>query len=263
MARRITGNAAIRQDWTTSSAEAKAARAALNNDPYAPTAKAGKDMSAMAAMDTSGMEGMDMGGVEHSEHSAHAMSKPAPPNAYTAIDKMVATIAPLHLPNPVLISPPKRFGGNWTAKSDTRDRPLRVDFVLDGKTGAILKRSDFSQKPWIDRAVGFGIAAHEGQLFGVLNQIIELFTAIGLVLLCVSALVMWWRRRPEGVLGAPIPIRKVRFSAGLIAAMVVFGIYFPFLGGSMILVGLAERFVLSRISATRRWLGLCGSQAAA
>jgi uncharacterized iron-regulated membrane protein len=67
---------------------------------------------------------------------------------------------------------------------------------------------------------------------------------------------MWWRRKPVGVLGAPAAIRRVPFSAGLIAFMVALGIYFPFLGGSMILVGLTERFFLCRIVRTRDWLGL-------
>jgi uncharacterized iron-regulated membrane protein len=62
------------------------------------------------------------------------------------------------------------------------------------------------------------------------------------------------------VLGAPLAVRRVRFSAGLIALLVAFGIYFPFLGGSMILVGLVERFVLSRIPVTRNWLGLHGAR---
>lgn len=264
--RKITGTsatAASAHDWTTSSAQEKAARVAMNNDPMGATDKAGTKASSMAGMDMSGMAGMDMSSGEHSEHGAKALSKPATPNAYVAIDKMVAVVAPLNLPYPVLVSPPRKFGGNWTAKSDTRDRPLRVDLVLDGKTGAILSRSDFSSKPWIDRVVGIGIAAHEGQLFGVANQLLGLFTTCGLVLLSISGVMMWWKRRPEGVLGAPAPVRKIPWSGGLIAIMVLFGVYFPFLGGSMILVGLTERFVLRRIPATQRWLGLYGSQVSA
>jgi uncharacterized iron-regulated membrane protein len=141
---------------------------------------------------------------------------------------------------------------------------LRVDLVLDGKTGAILKRTGFSQKPWIDRVVGRGIAAHEGQLFGWFNKLLGTLTVVGLVVLSVSGLTMWWRRRPEGILGAPTPIRKVRFSAALIALMIAFGLYFPFLGASMVLVGLTEKFVLPHFSSLSRWLGLAplkGSEA--
>jgi uncharacterized iron-regulated membrane protein len=235
-ARRLTGTAAVKQDWTTSSKAAIAARATMNDS------MPGMDMGRMTATQTADRN--------NAADSATATA------SYPAIDTMVATVATLHLPNPVLVSPPKRPGGDWTAKSDTRDRPRRVDLVLDPRTGAILKRTDFSQKAWIDRVVGTGIAAHEGQLFGWPNQLLGLFTTIGLVTLSLSGLVMWWRRRPEGVLGAPVPIGRRRSSTLLMGLLFAFGIYMPFLGGSMILVALAERFVLRRIAATRLWLGL-------
>jgi len=262
-ARKLGVGHAVAQDWTTSSSEMLAERAAR-------TGSSGNmsDMSGMSTMhNMPGMTGMHhMEGManldvsEHAEHGgmhgAHYGSKLSGPDAFVAIDKMVATVAPLGLPNPVLISPPSRAGGNWTAKSDTRDRPLRVNLVLDGKTGAIIKRTDFESKPWLDRVIGTGIAAHEGALFGWPNQLLSLFTVTGLVTLSISGLMMWWRRRPEGVLGAPVAIRLVRFSAGLIALLIALGVYFPFLGASMIFVLLTEKFLLRRISGVRRWLGL-------
>ncbi len=220
----------VQQDWTTSSSEEKAARLAMN----------------------SGM--MDMSS-EHA-HMHHMMAMKMGPGAYSALDKIVATVAPLELAYPVEIAPPMRMGGKWTAKSDARDRPLRVNLVLDGKTGAILSRGDFSTRPWLDRVIGTAIAIHEGQHFGLLNQLLGLFAATGLVTLAISGVAMWWRRRPEVGLGAPQPVGHVKFSFGLLMAMVAFGIYFPLLGGSMIVVGLSERFILRRIPVLRQWLGL-------
>ncbi|AFL87593.1 putative iron-regulated membrane protein [Terriglobus roseus DSM 18391] len=247
--RHYSAGRAVSQDWTTSSADVLAARAA----------RSGSAMHDMASMPGHDMAHMGGGAAAHAEHAGvwgrHATMMTGP-NAFVAIDTMVATVAPLHLANPVLIAPPLHAGGNWTAKSDTRDRPLRVDLALDGSTGDVVKRTDFHSKPWLDRVIGTGIAAHEGQLFGLANQLVSLFTTIGLVLLSVSGLVMWWKRKPEAVLGAPVAIRRVRFSAGLIAVMLFLGLYFPFLGASMIVLGLAERFVLRRLPATQRWLGL-------
>jgi uncharacterized iron-regulated membrane protein len=240
-ARKLGAGLSVKQDWTTSSSEDAAARLARSR----------------AADDSmGGMRGMSKSfGKHHTTLSG--------PDAFVAIDKMVATVAPLGLAQPVLISPPNKAGGNWTAKSAADDRPLDVDLVLDGRTGAILKRTGFDAKPLLDRMVGTGIAAHEGQLFGPLNQLLSLFTTMGLVLLSVSGLVMWRKRKPEGVLGAPAAVRRVRFSYGLIALMVVLGLYFPFLGVSMVLVGLTERFVLPRFRGLSRWLGLSPIQASA
>jgi len=252
--RHLSAGHAVAQDWTTGSSQILAARADR-------TASAVSSEAAAANMDSMAGSGEHAG--HGGMHGKHRGSNLAGPNAFVAIDKMVATVAPLNLAYPVLVSPPLRAGGKWTAKSDTRDRPLRVDLVLDPETGAILKRTDFSSKPWLDRAIGTGIAAHEGALFGVANQMVSLFTTVGLVTLSLSGLAMWWRRRPESTLGAPVPLRRVRWSAGLIGLLIAFGVYFPFLGGSMIVVLLVERFVLRRMEPVRVWLGLLPERKAA
>lgn len=266
--RHFSAGHAVQQDWTTSSADTLAARSKRFSAAYpAPP----MDMSGMSTMHTipgmpsahhmegmPNMSSMEPAAAEHAQHlgfGRHATNLSGP-DAFRDLDKMVATVAPLGLPNPVLISPPMHSGGNWTAKSDTRDRPLRVDLVLDGHSGALLKRTDFSSKPWLDRVIGTGIAAHEGQLFGPLNQLLSLFTTAGLFLLSISGLIMWWKRKPGSVLGAPAPLHPIRFSAALLALLVALGLYFPFLGGSMLLVLLTERLILRRLPTTRHWLGL-------
>jgi uncharacterized iron-regulated membrane protein len=128
---------------------------------------------------------------------------------YAGIDTIVAAVTPLHLVRPVLIAPPLVSGGLWTAKSDPQNRTLRSSLQLDS-TGAIVRREDFGQEQWIDRWVETGVAAHEGQLFGLANQLLGLFTAICLMVLSISAFVLWWRRRPEKVLGAPMYLAPER-----------------------------------------------------
>jgi uncharacterized iron-regulated membrane protein len=241
----------VKQDWTTSSADELAARTRRSTG-------ASSEATGMAAMRH--ME--DMRKPDAGQHAHHVGSwgrhstTLTGPDAFIAIDKMVATVQPLGLANPVLVSPPTQAGGNWTAKSDTRDRPLRVDLVLDGKTGAVISRTDFRSKPWLDRVIGTGIAAHEGQLFGFANQLVSLFTTVGLFTLSISGLIMWWRRKPPDVLGAPVANRPIRFSVSLVFLMMALGIYFPFLGASMIVVAIIERFVLKRIGGVQKWLGL-------
>ena len=230
--RSLAGTAVVRQDWTTGSSSELEQRMALNRNSLAGAA------------------------VAHSEHMAHMGHAVLGPDAYVPLTKMIAHVAPLGLPYPVLISPPMSIGAPWTAKSDTADRPERVNLTLDPKTGAVLQRQAFRQSDWVDKAVAVGVAAHEGQLFGVLNQIVGLATALGLILLCVSAVVLWWRRRATGVLGAPVALRRSRFSFGLAALVISLGLSLPMMGGSLILVLLVERFALKRIPSARQWLGL-------
>jgi len=178
---------------------------------------------------------------------------------YAGIDTIIAAVTPLHLAWPVLVAPPMVPGGLWIAKSDAQNRTLRTSLQLDS-TGAMVRREDFSQQQWIDRWVETGVAAHEGQLFGFLNQLLGLFTAICLVVLGLSALVLWWRRRPSKVLGAPacqVPKRRLAYSFMLV--LLLFCIYLPLLGASILTVRVVELFVLRRIPATRKWLGLASA----
>ncbi|WP_342454632.1 PepSY domain-containing protein [Sphingomonas sp. H160509] len=140
--------------------------------------------------------------------------------------------------------------------SDAADRPLRSDAQVDGATGRLVGRVAFADRHWIDRVIGYGIAAHEGALFGIANQILGTLTALLLTVLAVSGGIMWWRRRPTGLLGAPLPQNRPRFRIGLVAAIVGLGVYMPLFGTTLVIVLLVERVVLRRIAKTRRWLGL-------
>lgn len=191
---------------------------------------------------------------DHAEH--HGMTMAHPPASYASLDRLISTVAPLRLAAPVLIAPPAGMGAPWTAKSDAADRPLRTDLTLDGATGAILSRKDFAGRRWIDRVVGYGVAMHEGQLFGWLNQLMNLLTAMGLILLSVSSAIMWWRRRPVGLLGAPPPVLARPAAIGFFLLLMGLGVLLPLFGASLVVLLVVERTILRRAPGIRNWLGL-------
>ena len=183
------------------------------------------------------------------------------PEDLTDFDRLFALAEPMKLVYPATISPPAKSSADgqaaaWTIKSDAQNRPLRVTLEVLPKTGEILSRDDFASKHWIDRMVAIGIAAHEGQLFGIANQVLGVITAAGLVLLCVSGTIMWWRRRETGALGAPAPVKEQSWSFGLLVIIVALGLYLPLFGLSLVLVLVVERLLLIRIPRVNRWLGL-------
>ena len=227
--RTVSEGAPVKQDWTTGSAgEAKA--------------RAGADAGTRAMMG------------EHAEHGGMTMMHPA--GSYAPLDRVIATVRPLSLSAPVLIAPPAAVAAPWTAKSDAADRPRRTDLTIDGATGRILTRKDFAQRRLIDRLVGWGVAIHEGQAFGWANQLLNLVTALGLMLLAVSSVVLWWRRKPEDMLGAPPAPRHAAATIGLVAIVVVMALLLPLFGVSLVAVLLIERLMLRRLPGTRHWLGL-------
>jgi uncharacterized iron-regulated membrane protein len=238
--RNLTGTAVIRQDWTTGTSSEIATNKA-------------KDAASMAGMP--GMPGMaSMNGNEPGISGTGSAASLA--QNFAPLDRAANTMASLHLAPPVMVSPPSKPNGLWEGRSDAENRLLRVVVKLDPNTGAVVSRTNFSQLKIIDRLVAIGVAAHIGQLFGWLNQLLGVLIALSLLVICASATVMWWQRRAVGVLGAPIPTGAPEYSAGLLAIIVILGVLLPLFGVSLVLVALAERLVLRRMPAVRNWLGL-------
>lgn len=216
--RRFGSTTQVAQDWTTGRSDELAKRRAANT-----------------AMD----DMADMPGMGHMAGSRTAVD-------LQALDRLVPTVAGLQLPPPVLIAPPSKADTGWTGRSDTQNRPKRLTLRLDGATGQVINRKDFAQGAFLDRAIGYGVAAHEGQLFGWPNQLLGLFTALGLITVTISGFVMWWRRKPVKRLGAP-PAHDARYPRLMVGLLVVFGMLLPLLGISMLLVLAAERLLLRRL----------------
>lgn len=200
--------------------------------------------------------GGKMPGAQMGEHAGHSAHRHAPVFAPGEVGRVVAVVAPLRLAAPVTVAPPPTSGGAWTVASDAADRPLRSNLTVDGATGHVLSRTDFAQRHIIDRVVGYGIAIHEGALFGLANQILGSLVALSLVLLCVSATLMWWRRRPEGRLGAPAARGTYRLAPLLIAGICVLAILMPMFGVSLAAAVLLEALLLRRWGPVALWLGL-------
>jgi uncharacterized iron-regulated membrane protein len=133
---------------------------------------------------------------------------------------------------------------------------VRVTYTVDPHSGEVTGKDRVADKNIVDRAVNVGIAAHEGQLFGRINQAILLVTAMSLVLMSISATVMWWRRRPAHTLGAPQPAAPPRFSTLLPITILTLSVLLPLFGLSLIVIIAVDQLLLPRLPATERWLGL-------
>ena len=175
---------------------------------------------------------------------------------WLGLDRVVPIAARLGPPRPVWISPPAPGSRDWTIESRAQNRPLRVTYRVSADTGLVLGAKRFADENSIDQAILVMIAAHEGQLFGRINQAIVLLTALGLLLVSISAIVMWWRRRPAGVLGAPTQVAPPRFSALLALTIPLLALLLPLFGLSFLVVIAVDRMLMTRLPAARRWMGL-------
>ncbi len=165
-----------------------------------------------------------------------------------------------HMAFPVIVLPPhapQRFGpptGNvWTAKSEAQNRRLDREVTYDPLTGAEVQRSGFADQHPIDRVVNTAIAWHEGQLFGLANQLIGVATALALIATSIFGVWMWLKRRPQAGLGAP-PFVAMGRQPWLVGGIAVLAVLLPLFGLSLIVVLLAELVLRRRFKRLATWM---------
>ena len=169
----------------------------------------------------------------------------------TALDlnSMIELGRTLGIEGRMRITPPGDETAVWTISqnsmsydgaSPTLDRTVHID-QYTGKVLADVRYADYSLPA---KAMAVGIALHEGQL-GWWNFAINTIFCIACVFLCVSGVVMWWKRRPVGEVGTPKYPRDYRVPAGVLTLAALLAIAFP-LGGLAIALFAIIDFLLPK-----------------
>ncbi|MBM3578962.1 MAG: PepSY domain-containing protein [Alphaproteobacteria bacterium] len=245
MSRGITPAQQVKMDWTTGPASARAQRMAAYRE--APPARG------------------EAASGEHEGHESHAgMNHSGAPTRIEGFERLAAIARNYRLAEPVTLVAPSPKNPNWQARSETQNRPLRETLSFDPTSFELIKHEDFSGKAFIDKVVGVGVAAHEGHLFGVANQLLGLLTALSFLTLVVTSLLMWLRRRQPGALGAPPALaEKPSLAPALVLLIVLLGVFLPTLGASLIVVLCFEAATRRFMPGVARWLGLAPGAASA
>jgi uncharacterized iron-regulated membrane protein len=117
---------------------------------------------------------------------------------------------------------------------------------LDRYSGKVLADVGYADYGAAGRLVEWGINLHTGVQFGWVNQLVMLGGCLAVMLLSVSAVVMWWKRRPRGRLAAPPQRAGDWIARGAIAVAMVLGLLYPLLGASMLLAWVVDAAVPQR-----------------
>lgn len=117
---------------------------------------------------------------------------------------------------------------------------------VDQYSGEVLADFGWSDYGFMGKVISIGIAFHQGE-FGLFNQLFNLILVIALIIIPVSGLIMWWKRKPEGMLGAPTLPTNFKMVKGLTVIVIALGIFFPLVGMSLLLVWLLDLLIFSRI----------------
>lgn len=142
--------------------------------------------------------------------------------------------------------------GVYTAAIYPDDLAKERTIHIDQYSGKPLVDVAFGQYPFFGKAIEWGINVHQGQEFGRFNQVLMLATCLMIVLSCVTAVVMWWKRRPAGHLGVPPMPPQRSVYLGLWAIALAFAIAFPMSGLAILLMIAFDQVVVRLVPSLKR-----------
>lgn len=179
-----------------------------------------------------------------------ATTQPAKP---IGIDKAVELAKGLGMAPGFATAIPSDATGVYTAALYPADLADERTIHIDQYSGKPLVDLSFSQYPALGKAIEWGINVHLGQEWGLFNQLLMLATCLAIILSCISAVIMWWKRRPAGRLGVPpMPPRKSVY-IGLWLIVIAFGAAFPLTGLAIVTMLLFDQILLRFVPPFRRF----------
>ena len=185
---------------------------------------------------------------EHAEHMhQHGMSAgPAAPKV--TLQQVVEIASARGIEPGYSITAPKTAEGVFTVSVFADDPRNDATLHIDQYSGKVLADVGWQDYSLVSQATEMGVMLHEGKFFGWINQLLIFLACLMILLSAVSGLVIWWKRRPQGGLGAP-PLRH-DLPRWKTAIVIMFGIAvaFPLVGVSLVVVWLFDRIVFSRFA---------------
>ncbi|WP_432077182.1 PepSY-associated TM helix domain-containing protein [Streptomyces wuyuanensis] len=219
------------------------------------------------------LDGAAPGGGGHEGHGDGGHGG-AHKGADIGVDNAVAAAAGVGVEGRISVVLPAE-GSGYVVKETDATFPVHLDSVaIDPADARIMDELRFADYPLLAKLTRFGIDAHMGVLFGLVNQLVLAALMVALIMLIVWGYRMWWQRRPTGDrqsgagddagtpsggsfrFGRPVPRgawRRVPVTAmmPLAAVTVLVGWFVPMLGVSL-LVFLAVDIALGLAARARR-----------
>lgn len=149
------------------------------------------------------------------------------------------------------INVPQDEKGVYTVSADSMDAdttsPTGDHTVhIDQYTGNILADIRFADYPLGGKAMAVGIALHEATLGGW-NLVLNTAYCLLIILMCVSGVVMWWKRRPAKAFGSPLYPRDYSVPAMALVVAAVLCVAFPLAGIAIVIFATIDFFLPKRL----------------
>lgn len=182
---------------------------------------------------------------EHHDHSGAGSTASGRDTAAEAgVDGIVAGLKRQGLTGGYALLLPTGPKGVYTASVYPNQPQGQRTLFFDRYSGALMRETGYRDYGWGAKAIELGVQLHMGNYFGRINQIVMLLPCIGIILLVVTGIGMWWKRRPSGKLAPPPKVPEARLKGAMIL-MGVAGVLLPLFGASLIAVVIFDRAAMA------------------
>lgn len=181
-----------------------------------------------------------------------------------SIDTAVSAAKNRGIPQPYFIAFPAGKTGVFSVLGDQwhdSSNPAYTDVSreaaahIDQYTGKVITTYTYADYSPVAKLVSQGIALHEGRRFGAISTVVSSLFCVGVIVLCVTAPIMWWRRRKgQKGIAAPKGRMPVYASWPLATVLVALAIFLPVFGVSVVILLLVDALVIRRVPALARAL---------
>ena len=157
------------------------------------------------------------------------------------------------------VSFPKGSTGVWTINQDTMNSDAQNPFAdktvhVDRYTGNVLAKVTFDDYSLAGKTMAVSIPIHMG-LVTIWNLIINTIICLSVIVLSITGVIMWWKRRPQKagfkLVPPDIPTNLPHWHKAMIM-MLAISLIFPLVGITLVCVLLLDMFVLSRIPVLKK-----------
>lgn len=135
--------------------------------------------------------------ADHAGHEGHTFPGGEVDPAVEEWDQTLRSARSAQLDGPLEITAPKKAGTSFVVQEIGKAWPTQADAVaVDPMSGAVVDVIRFADYPLAAKLSRWGIDAHMGLLFGLVNQLLLLVVAGTIVAMVIWGYRMWWLRRP-------------------------------------------------------------------
>ncbi|SEM85389.1 PepSY-associated TM helix domain-containing protein [Lihuaxuella thermophila] len=172
-----------------------------------------------------------------------------------SIDKVVAIANARHVHPGYTVYFPEDPKGVYTISVFPDKSEDEATLHLDQYSGKVLDDFRFDDYGPVAKIISTGITLHKGTQFGLANQLAGLIVCLGIVAIAITGVIMWWKRRPQGKLGAPTLPKNFKMTKWAAIIIMALGVLFPLVGVSLIIALLLDFLVIRRIPKVKQWVG--------